>query len=106
VTRRSLVTTIASSALALVLLAALVVLARVDVTRVLALLADVRPLPFFALVGLTAIYLFLAAEKWRLVEQRLAPGSELSRRLCFAFTAIGMAAARGGPVLKAPQNTT
>jgi len=85
-------TTLASSALALVLMAALVVLARIDLAQVLALLANAKPLPFLALVVLTSLYLLLSAEKWRLVEQRLAPGTELSRRLCFAFTGIGMAA--------------
>ncbi len=89
--RRPLVTTIASGVLALVLLIALIAISRVDLTRVLRLLADVKLLPFLALVLLTGVHVLLAAEKWRLVERRIAPGAELSRRLCFCFTAIGAA---------------
>jgi uncharacterized protein (TIRG00374 family) len=92
VKRTSLVTTIASGMVALVLLIALIAISRVDLTRVLRLLADVKPLPFLALVMLTGLHVLLAAEKWRLVERRIAPGAELSRRLCFCFTAIGAAA--------------
>jgi uncharacterized membrane protein YbhN (UPF0104 family) len=89
--RRSLVTTIVSGVLALALLIALVVAARIDVGRLVQLLAGVRPLPVLALILLTGLYALLAAEKWRLVEVRLTRGAELPRRLCFAFTAIGMA---------------
>jgi uncharacterized membrane protein YbhN (UPF0104 family) len=98
VSRRLLITTVTSVALALALLVALVVAAQVDIARVLQLLAGVRPLPAVALLVLTGIYVLLGAEKWRLVETRLNGGAELPRRLCFAFTAIGMAA---GQVLPA-----
>lgn len=90
--RRSLVTTIASGALALVLLIALATFAQVDLTQLLRLLADVKLLPFAALVALLSLHILLAGEKWRLVYRRMAPGAELSRRLCFCFTAIGTAA--------------
>jgi uncharacterized membrane protein YbhN (UPF0104 family) len=90
--RRSLVTTVVSGVLALGLLIALVVTARIDMARVLQLMASVRPLPVLALLLLTGVYALLGAEKWRLVEARLTRGAALSRRLCFAFTAIGMAA--------------
>jgi uncharacterized membrane protein YbhN (UPF0104 family) len=92
VSRRSLVTTIASGVLALVLLIALIRIARVDLAQVLRLLADVRLLPFAALLILTSLHILLAGEKWRLVQRRIAPGAELSRRLCFCFTAVGTAA--------------
>lgn len=96
--RRLLITMVMSAVLALALLAALVVAAQVDIARLARLLAGVRPVPAVALVVLTGIYILLAAEKWRLVEARLNGGAELPRRLCFAFTAIGMAA---GQVLPA-----
>jgi uncharacterized membrane protein YbhN (UPF0104 family) len=98
VSRRLLITTVASGVLAFALLTALVVAAQVDIGRVLHLLAGVRPLAVLALIALTGIYVLVAAEKWRLVDARLNGGAELPRRLCFAFTAIGMAA---GQVLPA-----
>jgi uncharacterized membrane protein YbhN (UPF0104 family) len=98
VRRRSLVTTIASGMLALALLIALAKLARVDFAQLLRLLAEVRPVPVLALVMLTSLHVLLAGEKWRLVERRLAPGAEHSRRLCFCFTAIGMAAGQVLPM--------
>ena len=101
--RRSNITTVVSGVLALLLLMALITVSRVDLARVLHLLADVRPFPCLALVLLTGLYILLAAEKWRLVERRLAPGAELSRRLCFCFTAVGMAV---GQVLPGPVATT
>jgi len=97
-TRRSLVVTIGSVVLALALLVALVIGAQVDLKGVLRLLADVRPLPVLALIALTALHALLAAEKWRLVEGRLTRGTALPRRLCFAFTAIGMAAGQVLPM--------
>ena len=89
--RRSLVTAIASGALALVLLIALAMFAQVDLTHLLRLLADVKLLPFAALVALMSLHILLAGEKWRLVYRRMVPGAALSRRLCFCFTAIGTA---------------
>jgi Lysylphosphatidylglycerol synthase TM region len=94
VRKPSLATAIASGVLALVLLVALVKLARVDVAQLLRLLAAVKPLPLMELVLLIVLHALLGAEKWRLVERRVAPGAEHSRRLCFCFTAIGTAAAQ------------
>ncbi|HEY1545845.1 MAG TPA: lysylphosphatidylglycerol synthase transmembrane domain-containing protein [Xanthobacteraceae bacterium] len=88
---RPLVITVASSALAVVLVIALIKVAHVDVRRLLGLLAAARPLATAVLVLLAAFHILLAAEKWRLVEQRVVPGSELPRRLCFSLTAIGAA---------------
>jgi uncharacterized membrane protein YbhN (UPF0104 family) len=96
--RRSLIITIASSVLALVLLIGLVKVAQLDLRRFLGLLAAARPLPVAGLVLLTGLHILLAAEKWRLVEQRVAPGSELPRRLCFSLTAIGAAAGQIVPM--------
>ena len=90
--RGSLVTTIASGVLALVLLIVLIKMSRVDVAQLLRLLADARLVPFLALVALTGMHVAFAAEKWRLVERRIASDAEHSRRLCFSFTAIGTAA--------------
>jgi uncharacterized protein (TIRG00374 family) len=98
VRRRSLVTTIASGAFALVLLLALAMFAQVDLTQLLHLLADIKLLPFSALVALLSLHILLAGEKWRLVYRRMAPGAELSRRLCFCFTAIGTAAGQVLPM--------
>jgi uncharacterized membrane protein YbhN (UPF0104 family) len=42
-------------------------------------------------VLVTGLHVLLAAEKWRLVEERLTGGRHLSHRLCFAFTALGAA---------------
>src|SRR5690349_20980396 len=96
--RRSFVVTVASSVLALALLIALIKTAQVDIGRLFGLLAAARPLPVAALVVLAALHILLAAEKWRLVEQRVAPGSELPRRLCFSLTAIGAAAGQIVPM--------
>ena len=95
---RSLVTTIASGVLALALLIALIVIAQVDLSHVLRLLASVQLLPFAALMIVTGVHVMLAAEKWRLVERHIAPGAELPRRLCFCFTAIGAAAGQIVPM--------
>jgi hypothetical protein len=96
--RRSFVFAVASGVLAIVLLIALVKFSQVDVRRLLGLLAAARPLPIAALLLLTGLHIMLAAEKWRLVEQRVAPGSELPRRLCFSLTAIGAAAGQIMPM--------
>jgi uncharacterized membrane protein YbhN (UPF0104 family) len=98
VSRRSLVTTIASGALALVLLIALVRFSQVDLTQLGRLLANIKLAPSLALVGLVSLHVLLAGEKWRLVYRRMAPGAELSRRLCFCFTAIGTAAGQVLPM--------
>lgn len=95
---RSFVIVIASGVLALVLLTALFEFAQVDVRLLLGLLAAARPLPVAVLVPLTGLHILLAAEKWRLIEQRVAPGSELPRRLCFSLTAIGAAAGQVVPM--------
>ena len=65
--------------------------AQVDLTHLLHLLADVKLLPFAALVALMSLHILLAGEKWRLVYRRMVPGTALSRRMCFCFTAIGTA---------------
>jgi len=96
--RRSLVTTAASGMLALVLLIALVKVAQVDMGQLIGLIAAARPLPVAALVLLTGVLVLLAAEKWRRVEQRVAPGAEHSLGLCFSFTAIGTAAGQVLPM--------
>ncbi|MFI5014591.1 MAG: lysylphosphatidylglycerol synthase transmembrane domain-containing protein [Hyphomicrobiales bacterium] len=96
--KRSLVTTIASTALALGLLAALIISGHVDLASLLRKLTEVRLLPFLGLVLATSLHVLLAGEKWRLVEERLTGGAQLSRRLCFAFTALGTAAGQFLPM--------
>jgi uncharacterized membrane protein YbhN (UPF0104 family) len=98
VRRSSLITSVASGVLALVLLIALAKIAQVDLAHLLRLLAEVKLLPFAALMLLTSLHILLAGEKWRLVQERIAPGAELSRRLCFCFTAIGTAAGQFLPM--------
>lgn len=96
--RRSLVTTIGSGVLALGLLIALVRIARLDITQLLWMLGAVKLLPCAGLVILAGLQVLLAAEKWRVVEGRIAPGAEHPRRLCFCFTAIGTAAGQVLPM--------
>lgn len=96
--KRSSLVTIASGVLALALLIALAKIARLDVSELLHLLSGVRLFPFAALLVLTGLQVLLAAEKWRLVERRIAPGAEHPLRLCFCFTAIGTAAGQVLPM--------
>jgi uncharacterized membrane protein YbhN (UPF0104 family) len=56
-------------------------------------LKDIDPAAVGVVVVLTIAYLYCGSEKWRLVDVALTRGSQtsLSRRACFALSAIGMA---------------
>jgi uncharacterized membrane protein YbhN (UPF0104 family) len=79
---------IGSLALATVLLFLLLKLTRVDLGSTIHLLAAVRPLWFGAVVALTAVISWLAAEKWR-IANRAAGGPAPSMWSSFALTAVG-----------------
>jgi len=102
VTKRSLVSTIASTLLALTLVIALFRVSHVDVAHVWRLVLSARPWPLLVLVLMTGLQVVLASEKWRLVEQQLAGSKPPPRRLCLALTALGTAA---GQVLPLPVAT-
>lgn len=89
--RRSLVSCVLSVALGGLLLVYLLAHAGLDLHATAVLVEGIRPLSLVEVTLLFALYNFLGAEKWRLIDGNLqASGSrELPRPLYFAFTAIG-----------------
>lgn len=99
--RTSLLFGLVSFALSLLVIFPLLGLAKVNLGRTLHLLASVSLLWFAALVGLTLVNAFLAAEKWRVANVIAGPGPP-SLWVSFSLTAVGVGL---GQVLPVPVAT-
>jgi hypothetical protein len=93
-TRQNLLTSIGSCLLAIALLVALLLRVNLDFAALGRLFAAVRAECFAVIVVLVAASVFLASEKWRLVDVHLAQSS-LPRSRAFYVTLTGLGQACG-----------